>query len=346
MMLGRLAAWRWTILAGGIALGWVTVIGVAQYLAGDGIFIDWLAYALGTERVLNGQSLYLPEQMAGPYQLPAVTPQGYIYPPPSALLFVPFALGPLLGVTAWLAANLALFFSGLAAILHREFGVVRPMHMAIVLLGLAVLVPLPEHFVMPLANGVVNANVNVGFAGLLAWCWAVGSRRAWIPWVAGVAATFKIFPGGLALWAARQYGWRPLFITAGVAGAIVLVTLPIVGIEEWRRFTIALSNAQPTCEDARASVACVVQPFAGASIAKISGVVVGVVLLAAAVVVRSEFAAFVLLTLGMLAPIADGHHHYLLYIYVLIVIGAARYAARRARARDSVDGRRADPAVT
>jgi hypothetical protein len=54
----------------------------------------------------------------------------------------------------------------------------------------------------------------------------------------------------------------------------------------------------------------------------------------------------VLLTLGMLAPIADGHHHYLLYIYVLIVIGAARYAARRARARDSVDGRRADPAVT
>jgi len=35
----------------------------------------------------------------------------------------------------------------------------------------------------------------------------------------------------------------------------------------------------------------------------------------------------VLLTAGMLAPLADGHHHYLLFVYVLLVIGLCRLVA-------------------
>jgi transposase len=46
----------------------------------DAIFIDWTTYALATQRVFAGESLYLPLQLAGPYLLPAITPEGYIYP--------------------------------------------------------------------------------------------------------------------------------------------------------------------------------------------------------------------------------------------------------------------------
>lgn len=296
------------------------------------LWIDWYAYAYGTERLLAGESLYVAEQLAGPYSLPAITPDGYIYPPPSALLFLPFSIGADIGLSAWILGNLALLGVGLAAVLRREMGSVRPIGLSLVLLGLCVPIWTPAGFARPLINGVLASNVNVGLAGLLALCWGAGSRRGWIPYAAGVAAAFKIFPGALALWAVRRDGWRALLIAIGSVAAICLVTLPIVGIEEWRRFLLALSNAEPTCTGGRSSIACLSQPFLGTSLAKAAGIVLGALLLLVAMLVRAEFPAFVLLTLGMLAPMADGHQHYLLFIYVLVVIGLVR-AYRRYRAR-------------
>ncbi|CAN5734626.1 hypothetical protein BH24CHL8_BH24CHL8_08130 [soil metagenome] len=325
--LKRFLPWSLPLLAALVVVGTLAVA-IGELRPENILWIDWYAYAFGTERVLSGESLYIAEQLAGPYSLPAVTPQGYIYPPPSALLFLPFSIGADTGLTAWIVANMALLVLGLVAVLRRELGTVPPVGLALVLLGLCLPVPIPGGLLRPLINGVLASNVNVGLAGLLALCWATGPRRTWIPYVAAFGAAFKLFPGALALWAARRDGWRPLVITVALTVAICLVTLPIVGIDEWRRFFLALSNAEPTCTEGRSSVACLAQPLLGVSLAKAAGIAVGLLLLGAAVLVRAEYPAFVLLTLGMLAPLADGHQHYLLFVYVLIVIGVARLFRR------------------
>lgn len=339
------AAWSWLLPLGAalLVVGWLQVV-LAATPPTNPIFVDWTTYALGSERILSGESLYLPEQVAGPYALPDVTPQGYIYPPPSALMFLPFSVGPL-GLAAWIAANIALLISGLTAVLWREQGDLRPLPLTAVILGLLVIVPVPGTVLAPFPNGVLNANVNVGLAGLLAWCWAAGSRRGWITYAAGAGAAFKLFPGALVLWAVRRNGPRPLMIAIAITAGICLITLPIVGVEEWSAFVRALSNAQPACDGGRSSVACLTQPLLGPSLAKAAGVVVGVALLALAVRVRAEFLAFVLLTGGMLAPLADGHQHYLLFAYVLVVIGLCRLTPHVPSLRSPPGGSNAEPAA-
>jgi hypothetical protein len=313
-----LLAW-WT----GIVAGWTP--------AGLRLFVDWEVYALASQRMLAGTSLYLDVQVAGPYRLPDVTPEGFIYPPPAAVLLTPFSAGGGVGLTSWLIVNVGLFLSGLAAILRREQGAVRPVSLALVLLGLSVPIVIPGVTVItPFPTGVVVANANVGLAGLLAWTWAarpgdgVRGHGGWIPVAAGVAATLKAFPAAFALWPTRRHGWRPLVLAAAVAAAITLVALPLVGVDEWSRYLSALANAVPSCDGGRSSVACVLLPWTGDGLAKAAGVVIGALLLATSVVVRRETLAFTLLTLGMLAPLADGHPHYLLFGYVLIVIAACR----------------------
>lgn len=325
--LKRLLPWALPVISALVVIAWLAVA-ILEMDPRNILWIDWYAYAYGTERVLSGESLYIAEQLAGPYRLPEVTPEGYIYPPPSALLFLPFTLGWDIGLSAWILGNLALLVAGLAAALQREFGRLPPVALALVLLGLCVAIPAPSGLIRPLVNGVLASNVNIGLAGLLALCWATGARRGWIAPAAGLGAAFKMFPGALALWAVRRHGWRPLLVATGVTAAICLVTLPLVGIEEWRRFFLALSNAEPTCTEGRSSIACLALPFLGTSLAKAAGIGIGLLLLGAAMLVRTEYPAFVLLTLGMLAPLADGHQHYLLFIYVLVVIGLVRLYRR------------------
>lgn len=338
----RLLQRAFLVLVGALLTGFVA-LHLVVHAQSNIVFIDWWVYALGAERALGDESLYLAEQLVGPYRLPDVTPEGYAYPPPSAILFAPFALGEV-GRVAWVVANLAVFFSGLGAVLRRELGAVRDVPLALVLLGLLVTVPLPPdgRLLLPFVDGVATANVNVALAGLVAWSWAVGDRRRWMPWVAGAGAAFKIFPGALALWAARRYGWRSLVIATGVAAAIVLLTLPLQGLDEWRRFATALSNAEPACDSGRTSIVCLTQGIIGTSPAKLFAIAVGGGLLALSIVVKREFLAFVLLTLGMLAPVTDGHMHYFLFIYVLLVIGVSRWVGRRrgvrARVRQSAPG--------
>jgi hypothetical protein len=248
-----------------------------------------------------------------------------------------------LGLAAWTTANLAIYISGLAAIIHRELGHIGPTVMGLVLLPLMLFVPLaPGEALAPFFDGVGTANVNVALAGLLAWAWAAGGRLRWLPWVAGIAAVFKIFPGALALWAARRAGWRPIMIALGTVLVLTVATLPVLGVEEWRRFFLAFLNAETTCVGSRLSIACLAEPVVGPSVARFAALASSALLLGLAVVVRGDFRAFVLLTLGMLASIHSLSQHYYLFLYVLIVIAAARLVARR---RDAVSGRRLDRAT-
>jgi hypothetical protein len=312
-----------------VVLGWLwVVLGVIPET--NIVWIDWKTYALASERMLQGESMFLPEQLAGPYYLPDGTVEGYAYPPASAVLFLPFAFGDI-GLLAWVVANVALLLSGIAAIVQREFGSLRPIPLALSLLGLLFLVPLAGGTIWaPFPHGVLTGNVNVILAGFLAWCWATGERRSWIAYAAGIGAIVKVFPGALVLWAARRHGWRPVVISGGVAGVVAVATFPLVGLDEWRNFFLALSNALPSCGD-YPSLTCMAEPLVGQGAAKLIAMIAGAVLLALAVLLRHEYLAFVLLTMGMLAPLVNGHQSYLLFFYVLLVIGACRFAAARGR---------------
>jgi len=116
----------------------------------------------------------------------------------------------------------------------------------------------------------------------------------------------------------------------------------VLGVEEWRRFFLAFLNAETTCVGSRLSIACLAEPVMGPSVARFAALASSALLLGLAVVVRGDFRAFVLLTLGMLASIHSLSQHYYLFLYVLIVIAAARLVARR---RDAVSGRRLDRAT-
>jgi hypothetical protein len=291
------------------------------------VFIDWWVYALASERFLAGESLYLDVQLAGPYSLRELTP--FVYPPPSAILFLPFASWPV-GQVAWIIASLAIFLSGLAAIVHRELGHVTPVVAGCILVALTLFVPLPDgRLLAPFLDAVGTANMNLALAGLLAWTWAAGERLRWLPWMAGVLAILKVFPASLILWAVRRNGWRPLLIGLGTAALIVVATLPILGIEEWRRFAVALSNAELACDGGRVSLPCLAEPLLGASGAKLAGLATGALLLVSSVLAHGEYRAFALLTLGMMAGIPDLSQHYYLFLYVLIAIALARLIARR-----------------
>jgi hypothetical protein len=294
------------------------------------LFVDWVTYAHASARLLAGQSLYAAQQTAGPYHLPDLLLTGYAYPPPSALFFAPFSFGDA-GLFAWLVLNVVLLLSGLAAVLRRELGSIQPVSLGLVLAGLSVPLPRDNGLVIPFADGVVNANVNVALAGVVAWAWALYDRDRWLPFAAALGGIVKIFPAGLSLWSARRGGWRPILVTAAVGLSLVALTLPVTGVNEWIAFTRALGNAVPSCTG-RLSVACALGPWVGQGTATWIAVGLGGALLLGSLVVRSEVAAFTLLVLGMLAPVTDGHPHYLLFVYVLLVIVTVRSVrVRRSR---------------
>lgn len=74
--------------------------------------VDYRTYMDATDHWLAGESFYPEWQTAGPYRIPTLGdaelgPPPILYPPPSLVLFVPFALAPRpLSVTFWYAIPL------------------------------------------------------------------------------------------------------------------------------------------------------------------------------------------------------------------------------------------------
>jgi hypothetical protein len=283
---------------------------------------DWQTQANAVQRVLSGQKLYADAQLTGPYYMTGVILKGWTYPPASIPVLLPFAWGNV-GLVAWLALSVGLFIGGLAAILRRELGRILPWPMAFVLLGLAAYRPFGE--------GFAAGNANVALAGLYAFCWASDERRRWIAPLSGIAATFKVFPGLMVLWAARVQGWRPIVVAAGVTLLLSVISLPLVGgIPTWRDFATSLLNAQPPCQSYNTlSIACVFAPMTGFGIAKVLGYIAVAVFAIATLRVKDRFSAFVLLGATMLAGVTDMHIHYWVFVYVVIVVATSRAYARR-----------------
>ena len=312
----------WAVLALGVAAVVLAATRAEQQLAAINFnaFDDWRTYARAVDRWLAGEPIYAPTQVTGSYQLRDTLLTGFTYPPAAVPLLAPFAAGTA-GLIAWISVNLGTFILGVVAVLRHELGGVGPLAIGIALIGAAVF--------PPFGNAVVSGNLNLGIAGLFAWLWVIRAQRL-TAGVAGIGAVLKLFPGLLAAWPMRHDGWRSLGIAAGSGLAVVLATLPLVGVASWVDFGRALLNAQPECSPQSFSIACGLDGAIGPSAARLVGVVVSLALVVITLRVRSPFVAYAALAGALLAPVVDMHPHYWLFAWIVAFVGVARGMGRRA----------------
>ncbi|MDQ4034388.1 MAG: DUF2029 domain-containing protein [Chloroflexota bacterium] len=310
----------WLIVGLGIAAVMLATARAEQQLAAISFdaFDDWRTYANAVDRWMSGEPIYAPAQVAGPYQLRDSLLTGFTYPPPAVPMFLPFAAGTN-GLIAWISINLGAFLLGLMAILRRELGRLDPQAIGVTLIALAAF--------PPFSNAVVSGNLNLGIAGLLAWLWVLRADGLTAS-MAGIGSTLKVFPGLIAAWPARRDGWRSVAVSAGVAVALSLLTLPLVGSDAWSDFVHALRNAQPECSPQSLSIACGLQGLVGPAVARLLGIGVAILLVIAVVRARSRFVAYAALAGALLAPVVDMHPHYWLFAWVVAFVGVARVVGR------------------
>lgn len=311
--------WVATALAA-VLLSFVVISTIVGFAPAGRTFADWLTYVHAVERLFAGSPIYAPEQLGGRYVLVNVTLFGYAYPPSSVPLFIPFASYPV-GLVAWLTVNVGLLLTGVVAILKRERGRVRPLELALALLVLA--------FFPGFADGVAWGNASVGLAGFLAWAWVMGRGRTPVGALTGLGATVKLVPGALVFWATPRTFPRMAAIAAATAGALFIATLPAVGLHSWADYIKALSLSEPACGvDVPVSLACVLKPMLGIGPAKLAGILLALAAGIGAIFVRRVVVSFALVVVAWLAPVTDLHFHYLLVVYVLGVVAAARWLQR------------------
>ena len=279
-----------------------------------GPWVDWRTYADATERMLSGQPIFAAAQLNGPYQLTKVVLIGYAYPPPSAVLFLPFVSYPF-GLAAFLTLNLGLLFTAMWAIITTAWRTYRVPIFAVALIALALNAPFED--------GLISANVNLGLAGLVGWV-AVGLSSPGV--VGGIGAIVKVFPGALALTGTRKV--RDLGIAIAVAGGVSLITLPLVGIGSWTDFVRAMTSAVPDCYPGNDSIACTVGPVIGLTNATLLGYGLCLAAGLAMFLVRDRLRLAILATIVILAPTTNLHPHYWLIVYVVGLAAAGRLSLR------------------
>ena len=278
-------------------------------------FIDWATYSRAAGRLFGGQPIYPAEQLHGPYSLIAMSGYGYAYPPASVVLMTPFAPA-VIGLLLWEILIVGLFLSALWAIVGKGFPDQRLQAFGIALLGTA--------FFYPAMQGFVAGNVNMATAGLLGWAW-VGLPRPGI--ASGIFGVLKVFPASVAV----LYGWRATAVAALTMGAIFIVTLPIVGVDSWRDFSVAIRDSVPNCPFSvtNLSFACLAEPAIGLAAAKVLGLILAGALVLVAAVAGPTLIGIIAVAGAIMVPATDLHLHYWTMALVILVIAAARIARMR-----------------
>lgn len=207
-----------------------------------GIVVSWLLYDLllwqpvshlydmnvylgSAERWMNGGQAYMTATMTA---WPASARSDFfLYPPP---LLPAFALlsqlpgGPV--AVCWTGLQVACWYEA-----FRLLGLSRSMSL--------ILLAFP-----PVMIGLESGNV----AGLTFLLFAAAVRAGGTLVIDGI---FKVQSGIPVLWLVRQRRWRALIAGTAVFAAILLVTLPLVGLDEWRAWWAGLgyrAASQPLAE--------------------------------------------------------------------------------------------------
>jgi hypothetical protein len=140
---------------------------------------------------------------------PDLTNYPFLYPPLTLPLFGALASLPLaLTATLWLGVSLAAVLAALRWIGLRWWWCVAFLAWP------------------PVLQGLYVGNVAVPLFALFA-------AAAWRPALLAIPPIFKPYSGIAALWLLRREHWRQLLVGAAVVVAMVLVTLPLTGLQLW-----------------------------------------------------------------------------------------------------------------
>jgi alpha-1,2-mannosyltransferase len=327
-LLARPAGRRAALL---VVLGVVVAFRAMQFvaMAADPFWAaDFAAYWTAARNLLEGEPIYSALQLAGPY-----TPEGlvgFLYAPPFAALVAPIAaLVPgSYGAAAWIWVGLGavLLVSSVVAVARAE-GLDRRLDLALptipTLVVLAAIFP-------PVLGEITVGNVHLLLLGLLALAWlGVRSDDARGDAIAGIAigaaAVIKIFPGLLIVWLLVRGRRRAAAWSIGAAAAIVLASVPIVGLGNWLDFPRALLNMGPIVStiDAVSPISWL-EPWVGFGVARWSVLLVGVALIVWVALRRDErigFATAVTVSV-LVAPSVFHHYLTLLLLPLLLALGA------------------------
>lgn len=219
----------WVPLAlatGGVVLVLIcwTIILSAQHTAGWGF--DFRAYYDAAIRYVATGSPYQPTTMLSHYR---PGPAGlYLYTPVLALLVVPLTwLGPAAATLTWLFIRL-----GLLALTCALMPVPRWVKVA----TLAVAVVSAE-FLYDLNLG--NVSLIVTFFAVVCWRWLDKPISG-----VAVAASVMIRPamGLIGVWWLVRRRWQPISWAVMGGAAIIVATLPFVGVTPWFQYLRVLRN--------------------------------------------------------------------------------------------------------
>lgn len=288
---------------------------------------DFSAYWAAAGHLIHGESPYQPHQLAGSY--PPQQQYLYLYPPALAVAFVPLAwLFPTdYRAAAWVWTGLcaAILVASVLAVarverLDERFPLLAGRRRWL-LVGAALAFP-------PVVGELVLGNVHLLLLGLLTLAW-LGIRRgdrtgdAWAGVAIAAATLVKLFPAVLVLWllASGRFRAAGYAVVAGVV--LVLVTLPVTGLDPWLQYPTVLANLSAPADPTDTLAPTVwLAPFLGFTLARLVVTAVGVVVVVLAArrlddTARSFGVAIVASIL--IAPAL--YHHYLAIMVLPLLLG-------------------------
>jgi hypothetical protein len=254
-------------------------------------YADFVTYFAGVRRTLTLGSPYPLWELAGRFPLDlAAGGRGYVYPPTSIAFFLPFAGDEQMGLLFNLVGAL-LFVTVFLSILERR----KPLRWWAVPIAMALALS------PPLTEAIAVGQVTPWLAAAVGVAWILPATSGWLA-VAG--ALIKIYPGAGLLWAWRKQ--EPI-VAPIVAGLGVALCVQLAWPQAWPAFFEVLTNAEPSCPAwALPSIACTI-PF-GTVIGLVAALAIGL----AALRVRRDDLAFLMLALIPVVAAPDLYTNYLL----------------------------------
>ena len=295
----------------------IFLVAALAFRNSEGWAYDFAAYDAAARRLLAGEPLYLPGTVdayrAGNFE------GLYLYPPPVALGFTPLALIPADPASVlWFALRVALLALGCAVL-----PVSRTARLATFAIAA---VSFPVLFDLNLGN------ISVVIFTLAAVGWALGDR-AGASVAHAILAMLRIpFVAFAALWIVQRR-WRMLVQTALAGLAIVVISVPFIGIEGYREYLTILFGLPDVSAGEHNFSFRSMALGAGLDPAIATAFLVGGVLLGLGAIVfaglrRDADTAFVVTAVATLLTAPFLHPHYL----VILLLPAALLFDRLSRA--------------
>ncbi len=193
--------------------------------AGATLGYDYQAYVQAAQRLLDGQPLYDP----------AWRPRGFavfLYPPPFAVAFVPFALMGSAGLWVWTGLLVACVVGAIA--LMPVSATIR--WVILLLAGLD----------WPVLYSLKLGQVGPILLLLFVLGWRSLERPTPLGATIGLGGLVKLQPLLLVGWAVLVGAWRSAAAAVAFAAVVCLVTLPLVGATAWTDYvTLLRSVSEP-----------------------------------------------------------------------------------------------------